>query len=100
MYRIAEIPSTGDLLCLLQNTQEIRRLSNRNTLSKFIFTKVKWETFSALNSGGNQVYACVMLRCQNYENLNSQYKNYVCLLNEYGVILKKILYLVDCCYDK
>ena len=99
VYRIAEILSTGDLLCLSRNTKEIHRLSNRNALSKFIFTNVASETFSALNSGGNHVYACVMLRCEKYVSSNRQYENYICLLNEYGVILKKILYRVDDSYD-
>ncbi|XP_078314894.1 uncharacterized protein LOC144619775 [Crassostrea virginica] len=94
VYRIAEISSTGDLLCLLNNKKEIHRLSNRNIFTKFIFTTAALETVCALNSGGYHTYACLMLRCQRYEYSTFQYDNYICLLNEYGVTLKKYPYLL------
>ena len=95
VYRIAEISSTGDLLCLLKNKNEIYRLSNRNTFTKFIFTKAASETICALNSGGHHAYACLMLRCQRYTDCYTfQYDNYICLLNEYGVTLKKYPYIL------
>ncbi|XP_022333766.2 uncharacterized protein LOC111130815 [Crassostrea virginica] len=94
VYKIAEIPSTGDLLCLLKNENEIHRLSNRNAFTKFIFMKVDSETFCALNSGGHHVYAIVMLRHATFKDSNPfpdmfHFDHYICLLNEYGVILKK-----------
>ena len=56
-----------------------------------MFTKAQTEIFCALNYGGNQAYACVLLRC--YKDINNaNFDHYVCLLNEYGVSLKKYLY--------
>ena len=96
VYRIAEISSTGDLLCLLKNKKEIHRLSNRNTFTKFIFTSDASETICALNSGGHHAYVCLMLSCGRctYASYYTQYDIYICLLNEYGVTLKKYPYLL------
>ena len=56
-----------------------------------MFTKAQREIFCALNYGGNQAYACVLLRFYK-DNKMEDFDYYVCLLNEYGLTLKKYLY--------
>ena len=93
VHQMAEISSTEDLLYLLEDKKEIGRISKRNTITKFMFTKVEEDEFCALNSGGYLAYACLMLRRRVWRSL-VQYDHYICLLNEYGVTLKKYSYLL------
>ena len=91
VYQIAKCSSTGELLFLLNNKKEIKRLSTKNTTTTFVFTKAQKEMFCALNNGGNQAYACVLLRCYKDDKMKD-FNTFICLLNEYGVTLKKYLY--------
>ena len=54
VYQIAKCSSTGELLFLLNNKKEIKRLSTKNTTTTFVFTKAQTEIFCALNYGGNR----------------------------------------------
>ncbi|XP_078315706.1 uncharacterized protein LOC111129754 [Crassostrea virginica] len=97
VYQIAHIRPTRDLLLLLENKKEIHRLSYRNIITKFTFMKTSEETFCALNSGGHNTYACLLLRCKKYSHTYKLflYDHHICLLDEYGVTLKKYSSLLN-----
>ena len=55
------------------------------------------ETFCALNAGGHNAYVCLMLKCTRYSLAygSFHYDHHICLLDEYGVTLKKYSYLLN-----
>ena len=87
VYQIAKIPSTNEVLCIMKGQKRIERLSESNAMTRLLFTKT--EKFCAVSSGGNQFYACVILRLMYHYAIGDRAKFFICLLNEYGVILKK-----------
>ena len=92
VYQIAQIPSTKEVLCIMKGQKRIERLSERNTMTRLLFTKDSAETFCAVSSGGNQSYACVILRLMNHFLNGDRTEYFICLLNEYGVILRKFVF--------
>lgn len=86
--KIAQIPDTGDTLCIMNKSKLIKRLSSRNIITRYLFLPEESpEAFLALTSGGNQSYACMVLNCCSSTPFANE--TYLCMLNEYGVILKK-----------
>ncbi|XP_061196376.1 uncharacterized protein LOC133204639 [Saccostrea echinata] len=85
VWRIALIPSTGDILSITSNQKQIKRISFESTITTFLVTG---DLYDDVNSGGDQAYACVMYKSDiNKARMGSCF---VCihLLNEFGVILK------------
>nr|XP_022333766.1 uncharacterized protein LOC111130815 [Crassostrea virginica] len=93
VYQIAQIPSTKEVLCIMKGQKRIERLSERNTITRLLFTKNPAKTFCAVSSGGNQSYACVILRFIQHCTNGDRAFYYICLLNEYGVIFREYSYL-------
>lgn len=95
VYQIAPVLSSEDLLFITINRKEIKRLSNRSPIARFIFTETCGESFQALNSD-TEAYMYVLLTSKLKHG-----KHFVCIHNEYGVNLKKIQYFSDFCstYD-
>ncbi|XP_061169158.1 uncharacterized protein LOC133178480 [Saccostrea echinata] len=89
VHQIAHIPATGDILAIMEDQKQIRRITfNRNVITKFIYTDQTNDYFCCLTSGGKEAYACVVI----YSTTSARYSNssHINLLNDYGVILKKI----------
>lgn len=60
VHQIAPVLSSGDLLFILINKKEIKRLSNRKSMTRFIYTQT-CENVEALNSD-IEAYLCVLLK--------------------------------------
>ncbi|XP_048770403.2 uncharacterized protein LOC125676607 [Ostrea edulis] len=98
VHQIANIPTSGDVLCVMKGFKEIKRISKGNVVTRFVYTTKNDQLFKSVSSGGNEAYACASQ--EDYENLSYTERimygvddrklNYfkVNLFNESGVILK------------
>lgn len=92
VYQIAPVLSSRDLLFITSKGKEIIRLSNRSSMTRFIFNKQNYDysnqQFLALNSD-IEAYICVLWR---KEKKGEHFEMSISLLDEYGVNLKNIPY--------
>ncbi|XP_062613656.1 uncharacterized protein LOC134275389 [Saccostrea cucullata] len=88
VHQIAHIPASGDILAIMEDQKEIRRISTLKSkvITKFINTDQTKDYFCCLTAGGKEAYACVVIHSSYINSIAS----HVNLLNDDGVILKKI----------
>ncbi|XP_056016794.1 uncharacterized protein LOC125676623 [Ostrea edulis] len=87
VHQITHIPTSGDVLCVMMSCKEIKRISDGNTITTFVYTIKDNEMFKSVSSGGNEAYACASQ--EDYKE-KTYYSNTfrINLFNESGVILK------------
>jgi hypothetical protein len=90
VHQIAHIPASGDVLCVMVGFSEIKRISNRKIITRFVHTTCSNDKLKSVSSGGIEAYACASQECNHSESAKVLYT--VNLFNESGVILKKFDY--------
>jgi hypothetical protein len=86
VHQVAPITAFGDVLCVMEDYKEIKRISDGNMVTTFVYTTQSNESFRAVGSGGRQAYACASQ--VQYLSISKCNHLTINLFNDFGVVLK------------